>query len=47
MKFDEPRHAVEIAVALEPDLLEGLLAPFPDAEAVMAMNIGVLLFEAS
>jgi hypothetical protein len=34
MKGDESRHAIEMAVARKPDLLEIMLRPFPDLESV-------------
>ena len=39
MKGDEARHAVEMAVALQPDLLEVGSAPLRTLKRFMAMNI--------
>src|SRR4051794_27030932 len=34
MKLDEARHLLQVRIAAEPDLLEGLFRPFPHAKAV-------------
>src|SRR4051795_11670627 len=34
MKLEEARHLLQVRIAAEPDLLEGLFRPFPHAKAV-------------